>query len=268
MLHLVATREEEPSFRTFLTCHGLDLRPSEGLDLVSFDKGMLPTLKVQTKLTNLESPLNFVRFYLDKLFPQLHRALYLDADVIVRGNVAELFDSILQNDQLCAATFRRMTLGDRGVASLKGEKLQSRFYERYSKKIPLHERGFNAGVFFFNLRRWAQLNLTREVEYWIRANNREKLYMLGSQPPLVLSIFGSEQRCEELPGEWHLDCLGCMGAGRLKTREQLNSAKLLHWNGPYKPFKTGPGVRRAYRELFDPYAGKGSGCHPSTSEHR
>ena len=74
------------------------------------------------------------------------------------------------------------------------------FEQRYGRKLPLDEKGFNAGVFVFNLARWRALNMTAEAEFWIDANNREKLYSLGSQPPLLLSVFGMEGRCQELPG--------------------------------------------------------------------
>ena len=110
---------------------------------------------------------------------------------------------------------------------------------RHVAPLPLTARGFNAGVFVFNLRAWLALNLTAEAEFWVRANNAEKLYSLGSQPPLTLAIHGARGgtgRCQSLPAEWHLDCLGCMGKGRIKTREQLESAQLYHWNGPNKPF--------------------------------
>ena len=83
-------------------------------------------LRVQSKLTNLESPLNFARFYMHRLFPTLRKVLYVDADVIVQGDVAELYDSSLPHDELCAATFRKQTLGQKGVASLRNEKLQAR----------------------------------------------------------------------------------------------------------------------------------------------
>ena len=43
-------------------------------------------------------------------------------------------------------------LGDKGVASLKGERLLKRFKQRYGADLPLRERGFNAGVFVFNLK--------------------------------------------------------------------------------------------------------------------
>ena len=266
------------AFRTHLKCHGLrpiteafsDAQPGPVVRVAGFASSRVPPLKVRTKLTNLESPLNFARFYLHELLPRsAHKVLYLDADTIVHGDAVELYDAALPHDELCAATLRKQTLGAKGVASLKGDRLQKRFRERYHAKLPLHEHGFNAGVFVFNLRAWAELNLTSEVEHWIRANNAEQLYALGSQPPLTLSILGARHatgRCQPLPSEWHLDCLGCLGAGRLKTAEQLSAAKLYHWNGPNKPWPT-PGrvgrrgsSKRPHAELFDPYAGRGAQC--------
>ena len=262
----------EKKFNKYLECHGL--KPSDSsssrLRVAGFSSDRVPPLKVRTKLTNLESPLNFARFYLHELLPRsAHKVLYLDADTIVHGDAVELYDAALPHDELCAATLRKQTLGAKGVASLKGDRLQKRFRERYHAKLPLHEHGFNAGVFVFNLRAWAELNLTSEVEHWIPANNAEQLYALGSQPPLTLSILGARHatgRCQPLPSEWHLDCLGCLGAGRLKTAEQLSAAKLYHWNGPNKPWPT-PGrvgrrgsSKRPHAELFDPYAGRGAQC--------
>ena len=265
----------ERPFRKYLKCHGLS--PAKALTnaeeaeadagaqlrVRGFSSGRVPPLKVRTKLTNLESPLNFARFYLHELLPRgASKVLYLDADTIVAGDAVALFDSSLPNGELCAATLRRQKLGDKGVASLKGERLQARFRERYGSALPLHEHGFNAGVFVFNLRAWLAHTLTDEAEYWIRANNAEQLYALGSQPPLTLSILGARGgtgRCQPLPAEWHLDCLGCIGAGRIKTAEQLSHARLYHWNGPNKPWK-GTGKRRAHPELFAPYQGKGKMC--------
>lgn len=276
----------ESAFCAYLTCHGLaptcnkqraaarlsssssssfadEFAEGERLRVAGFAYDG-PPLKVQTKLTNLESPLNFARFYLSSLLPaSASKVLYLDADVIVQGDAAELSDQSLPHGELCAATLRSKAIGDKGVASLKGVKLGKRFRERYGAELPLTVKGFNAGVFVFNLREWRRLNLTAEAEHWIVANNREKLYALGSQPPLTLSILGARKgtgRCQPLPPEWHLDCLGCLGAGRLKTAEQLRSAKLLHWNGPNKPFTTGGRGKKAHKELFKPYQGKGDKC--------
>jgi hypothetical protein len=264
----------EGALRAYLRCHGL--RPTDGssidsqLQVRGFRASRVPPLRVQTKLTNLESPLNFARFYIGEMLPRAaSKVLYLDADVIVKGDAVALYDASLTANELCAATMRKQTLGDKGVASLRGDKLQARFKARYGAKLPLKARGFNAGVFMFNLAAWAQLNMTAEVEYWVRANNAEQLYALGSQPPLTLAIHGARGgtgRCQPLPAEWHLDCLGCIGKGRIKSAEQLRSAKLFHWNGPRKPFPTtGPSGKagtRAHTELFKPYQGRGEACDP------
>ena len=46
-----------------------------------------------------------------------------------------------------------------------------------------------------------------------------------------------------------------------KTKEQLATAKLFHWNGPNKPWG-GKKKRRPHPELFEPYMGKGEACDP------
>ena len=110
----------------------------------------------------LSKSLNFARFYLPRLLPSLRRVLYLDADVIVAGDVAALYDAALPKDELCAATLRKTLLGDKGIASLRGEKLQRRFRQRYGAGIPLEQHGFNAGVFVFNVRAWHALSLVSQ----------------------------------------------------------------------------------------------------------
>ena len=274
----LAPAGREEAFRRYLRCHGLQPAAatavggagggdgSDGslqgpvLRVAGFSGARLPPLHVRTKLTNLESPLNFARFYLAELLPPgTPKVLYLDADVVVAGDVAALYDASLPHDELCAATLRKTTLGAKGVASLRGAALQARYRKRYGAALPLEQHGFNAGVFVFNLRAWAAHNLTAEVEWWIRANNAEKLYSLGSQPPLTLAIHGARGgrgKCQPLPAEWHLDCLGCIGAGRLKTAAQLASAKLFHWNGPNKPWAR-KRQKRPHPELFEPYEGRG-----------
>ena len=44
---------------------------------------------------SLSSAANFTRFQLPDLLPQLHRALYLDVDTLVQGNVLEVWQHLL-----------------------------------------------------------------------------------------------------------------------------------------------------------------------------
>ena len=77
---------------------------------------------MQTKLTNLESPLNCVRFYLAELLPPgTAKVLYLDADVIVKGDAAEL--------RLCSA--RRRALCKPFSTGKGGKKQHAELFEPY-----------------------------------------------------------------------------------------------------------------------------------------
>ena len=74
-LHLLTPLGDEAAFRSFLQCNGIQLKESSGVQVLGFDHKLVPILKVQTKLTNLESPLNFARFYMHLLFPSVHKVL-------------------------------------------------------------------------------------------------------------------------------------------------------------------------------------------------
>lgn len=55
---------------------------------------------------NLSSIANFARFSFPSLFPQLHRAIYLDADTIVRGDIVEFWEELQTSSQLLVAVPR------------------------------------------------------------------------------------------------------------------------------------------------------------------
>ena len=86
-----------------------------------------------------------------------------------------------------------MRLETKGITSLGGHALRAKFLQRYGIELPVAAHGFNAGVFAFNLAAWRALDLTREVEWWIRENSASSLYQLGSQPPLTLALVGARR---------------------------------------------------------------------------
>ena len=70
-VHVVVTAGTEGAFGAFLRCHGV---AREHLEVIGFSAARLPKIKVSTLLTNLESPLNFARFYLHELLPAVPKA--------------------------------------------------------------------------------------------------------------------------------------------------------------------------------------------------
>ena len=69
-LHVLVTAGTEEAFGNFLRCHGVD---DASLEVIGFSAKRLPRIKVKTQLTNLESPLNFARFYLHELLPGVRK---------------------------------------------------------------------------------------------------------------------------------------------------------------------------------------------------
>ena len=55
---------------------------------------------------NLASPANFARFQFHTLFPRLHRAIYLDADTVVRGDIAQVWRRLVGSRKLLVAVPR------------------------------------------------------------------------------------------------------------------------------------------------------------------
>ena len=55
---------------------------------------------------NLASAANFARFMLPHLFPQLHHALYLDTDTLVRGDVVEVWSHLVSSRRMMVAVPR------------------------------------------------------------------------------------------------------------------------------------------------------------------
>ena len=55
---------------------------------------------------HLASPANFARFIFHSLLPHISRAIYLDADVVVNGDVLLLWKQLAATDQLLVAVPR------------------------------------------------------------------------------------------------------------------------------------------------------------------
>lgn len=246
---------EAHGLATHLTCVGAHRWRAGRLVVVVLPAQRVVRASVKNQ-SALETPLNFVRFYLHELLPShFEHALYLDADVIVRADLTKLWAHVPSHDNwVCAAVPRpSKTLGGGGMATLRGAK--GAFFGRYGVALNLSAKSINAGILLLNIRSWARLGLTKEVEFWVRENNAKGLYHLGSQPPLELATHGRRLPCVHLPPEWHVGCLGCDSNVR-PGKKLVRKAKILHWNGPCKPWLSPPPSPSGRIDVWRAYAVK------------
>lgn len=188
----------------------------------------------------LGSPLNYARLYFPRIFPDLKgRIIFIDSDTIVQGDISELNTIPLEpghavafSDDCSAVTSRYGVVMNRYASYLN-------FQEEKLKALGINpmECSFNAGVFVADVDEWRKQNITAKLDYWVTLNSREDVY--GSQrggghsgPPMMIVFY---KKYSPIPPEWHIRHLGVTTGARY-SEAFLKAAKLLHWNGRFKPW--------------------------------
>ena len=157
----------------------------------------------------------FFRFLLPTLFPSLDKILYIDMDVIVRGDVAEIFETSL-DDALVAAA-RDLWVDRDEPTGFKG-KLGLSASETY----------INAGVMLINLAAWRAEDIcSRAVRLMIE---RSEEFPFFDQDALNILFRG---RTKALDGKWNFTAWNYDQQKSLRKK-----AKLLHYAGKVKPWNT------------------------------
>jgi lipopolysaccharide biosynthesis glycosyltransferase len=87
------------SFENFMAYNNT-LRVNKGPNfyLIPYNLVSVPKHKVWVGPQNLDSSMNFIRFQLVSLLPEVHKVIYLDPDTIVQGDIAFLYDEYLRKN--------------------------------------------------------------------------------------------------------------------------------------------------------------------------
>eukprot|EP01134_Creolimax_fragrantissima_P007879 CFRG7879T1 len=255
-VYVVTEQAEVMNVVEMLRCRGLDAidhhsaqshnaESKHWIDVIGFDvhivEGMYKVYTAQNTVGNLSSALNYARFYLAKLLPNdVKRVIYLDVDIIVQGNLADLEQqssvAFETDDELVVmAAPRNPSKMSKAAHSAYKSHTGSDFDEK-------HMVQYNAGVFVVDLKRWMAYEMTREAEFWMTETKRSKLWDYGSQPVMWMTTMG---RTGTIDRKWNLDGLGWAKVGQ----NIIVTASILHWSGKNKPWS----VNNRYRAYWTPY---------------
>jgi len=175
--------------------------------------------------------INCSRFYLCDLFPELDKVVYLDVDVIVQADLAQLFrEATLEEHELAAVAMTFWGFQRESV---------------HFRDVDFSQPGFNSGVFVTRLARWREEDVVPRIEYlmelWsnVREQLRDDLFYFGSQAIMNL-VF--HRRIQWLSRKWNLYGLGYDDN---IAESDLRSAGILHWTGSRKPW-TPQGLYKEY----------------------
>uniref|UniRef100_A0A0D9V567 Hexosyltransferase n=1 Tax=Leersia perrieri TaxID=77586 RepID=A0A0D9V567_9ORYZ len=190
------------------------------------------------------SLLNYLKIHLPELFPELGRVILLDDDVVVRKDLAGLWEQDLGENIIGA-------VGRDGAVCIEktlGDHLNFTDPEVSTPSLGLKssECAWSWGVNVVDLDAWRRTNVTDTYQLWLEKaisncpelsaslnmENRESGFMLwkmGSLPPALIAFDG---RVQPLEPRWHLAGLGW----HMPTAELLQRATVLHFSGPRKPW--------------------------------
>ncbi|KNC78230.1 hypothetical protein SARC_09332 [Sphaeroforma arctica JP610] len=227
--HLVLLPEDVEHIKAWL----LHYYPTElAMEIIHFDASLVEgNVRVRGKRKELGSPLNFARFWLPDLLPDItqERILYLDDDTLVRGNLREMRDLTLQPGHVAAFvpdTVNKMKM----FLNFDNPKV-------VGTRIKKNAMAFNAGVFLADMQEWRRQAITPKLLFWSRLNVEEDVYGArggggASQPPMLIAF---DKVSSALPERWHMRHFGWKKA-QTYTTEDVRGGKLLHFNGGDKPW--------------------------------
>ena len=224
-----------------LECHGLEGH-KERIIVIPFKlkEEFQKLIKVPSKsVSYVANDANFARLLYPEIFPNLTHIISLDVDTVVKADIVELWNKLIESKQVLVAS-PRLARWYKWVND-DGKKL---FHQKYGKKPDLNKESFNAGIYGLNLNLWRQLNLSQDVTYWMNEHHKYTLWTSGVQSIIIVVTY---DKWEPVDKRWNCEGLGY----RKVSSESIKQAFILHWNGRNKPWLPTEG---RYREVWLKYS--------------
>ena len=167
----------------------------------------------------------YYRLILPRTFWTIDKAIYLDSDIVVRGDISKMFEYDLGDNLVGAVPDASVQIFDEFIT-----------YAENALGIP-HERYFNAGVLLMNLKAMREMHFEKKVEDLVK-----KVSFKVAQDQDLLNVI-CKDRVLYLPAEWNVMPLG----------EKKDNPLLIHYNLILKPWKQDDVM---YEDIFWASAGK------------
>ncbi|KAM9467654.1 glycosyltransferase 8 domain-containing protein 2 isoform 2-T3 [Clarias gariepinus] len=201
-------------------------------------------VKPDSSRPDLLHPLNFVRFYLPLLAISNHKKIvYLDDDIIVQGDIQNLYSIRLQSGHAAAFASDCDLPATHEMVRSVGMQTSYMGFLDYRKQavrdlgINPNDCSFNPGVFVADIDEWRKQKITVQLEKWMSENFKENLYSSamagGVATPPMLIVF--HNKYTTIDPKWHVRHMG-WSPNAYYPQSVLQEAQLLHWNGRFKPW--------------------------------
>ena len=177
----------------------------------------------------------YYRILSPKLLPQYDKLLYLDSDLVVDGDILELWETDIK---------------DYVVAAVREESLQAN-EERLN--IPKHQKYFNAGVLLINSKKMREENYYDIIMEYLFKNKETLLF--SDQDALNAVLYN---KWLEINEKWNYHNYFVDMRNSDLSKIKLDNPIIIHYTGPIKPWdiEKGSVLKNIYLKYEAVYKGK------------
>lgn len=187
-------------------------RPYVDIDFVDVKKS-LSELKVDLHTRDYYTNTTYFRLFIPDLFPQYKKALYLDGDIVVKGDISKFYN---------------INIGNRLVGAITDEAVSAvpEFVEYVEKCLgmPSARRYFNAGILIMNLHQFRKQNFIGQFTDLL-----EKYKFTVAQDQDYLNVV-CKNKVFYISNVWNKMPLDTPNFDKSKVQ-------LIHYNLSFKPWK-------------------------------
>ena len=172
------------------------------------------SLEDRLPIRDYYSRTTYYRFLIAECFPTIKKAIYLDADTVVRGDISQLFDTEMSDFAVAACHEQVM--------------IQTDVFGRYVEEVLGIDRGayFNAGVMLINCAQWRRLRI---LERFTELVGEYEFKVTQDEDYLNVLL---KDRVLFLDGRWNAELA-------MKLDFPIDEAYILHYIMTAKPWHYG-----------------------------
>lgn len=217
---LIANASQDHQYHVHILCTDISEKSRQKVYALATEQFTITFEDVSRELAGLQSHLHirdyysittYFRVFIPNKFPEYHKVLYLDSDMIILKDIAELYDTELEG--ACLGVVRDQVIG------------QTEIFGRYAEEVLEIDRNsyFNAGMMLINCDYFRQNRLLDQFEELINT-----YIFVFAQDQDYLNVLCKDQ-LRWLEPRWNAQVYGKIPC------EEKNIA-VIHYNLAYKPW--------------------------------
>lgn len=196
---LILNSSKEFIYRIYILNTGIDEQLKSNVEELQTENVKIKFVDVREKIEKIDAALplrdyysktTYFRLFIAEMYPEHDKALYIDSDTVVVGNVADLYSVDVEDNYVGACNEQVM--------------VQTEVFGNYVEKVLGINRNnyFNAGILLINCKMWRQENVVKQFVDLLKIYN-----FVVTQDQDYLNVI-CHNKVKWLSQEWNVEVYG------------------------------------------------------------